>query len=55
MNNNGAEIYITEVLVARLPSVLKCNRFPVSTAFVMIVKAIHCCSGIYAQALLQSA
>ena len=42
MNNNGAGIYITEVLVASLPSVLKCNEFPVSTAFVMIVEAIRC-------------
>ena len=48
MNNNGAEIYITQVLVARLPSVLKCNGFLVSTTFVMIGEAIRCCSGIYA-------
>ena len=55
MNNNGAEIYITEVMVARFPSVLKCNGFPVSIAAVMIVEAIRGYSGIYEQALLQSA
>ena len=55
MNNNGTGIYITEVLVARLPSVLKCNGFPVSIAFVMIVEAIRYSSEISEQALLPSA
>ena len=54
MNDNGTEIYITEVLVANLPSVLMSNGFPVLIAFVMIVEATRCCSGIYEQALLQS-
>ena len=55
MNNNGAGIYITEVLVARFPSVLKSNRFLVSIAFVMINEAIRGYSGIYEQELLQCA
>ena len=55
MNNNGTGICITEVWVARLPSVLKGNGFPVLTAFVMIVEAIRCYSWIYEQALLQTA